>query len=105
MESVAVGDLVVVSGTGAPTDGLVFDTPSRTKAVVAVMDPTHGPVFRTVNPRSLAPRAQPGPHDPALRLLIRRTPTPSRGSGKLGGTGVRGAAGFARGAGHRTTGK
>ena len=65
MESVAVGDLVVVSGTGAPTDGLVFDTPSRTKAVVAVMDPTHGPVFRTVNPRSLAPRAQPGPHDPA----------------------------------------
>ncbi len=105
METVAIGDLVTVTGPGAPLDGLVFDTPSRAKAVVAVVDPSRGPMFRIVNPKTLTPRAQAGEHDPALRQLVRRTPVPQRGSGTAGASGIRGSAGFARGSSHRTTGK
>ncbi len=105
METVAIGDLVTVTGSGAPLDGLVFDTPSRTKTVVAVVDPRHGPVFRSVNPKTLTERDAPGEHDEALRLLVRRTPGTVRGSGQAGGTTRQGAAGFTRGASHRPTGR
>jgi hypothetical protein len=105
VETVAIGDLVTVTGPGTPVDGLVFDTPSRTKTVVAVVDPNHGPVFRSVNPKTLTERKQEGQHDQALRLLVRRTPVPVRGRGPAGGTGKRGAAGFTRGASHRATGR
>lgn len=105
VKTVAIGDLVTVTGPGAPLDGLVFDTPSRAKAVVAVVDPHRGPVFRIVHPRTLSERAAEGSDDAALRLLVRRTPVPTRGSGQNAGSGVRGSAGFARGSSHRTTGK
>jgi hypothetical protein len=99
------GDLVTINGDGAPLDGIVFDTPSRLKVVVAVVDPGRGPRFRTVHPGSLTKREREAPDDAALRLLIRRTPPPVR-SAAHGGTGLgKGAAGFTRGASHRSTGR
>jgi hypothetical protein len=42
------GDLVTVANGNAELDGIVVDTPSRTKVVVAVVDRTRGPRLRTV---------------------------------------------------------
>ena len=105
MDSVSAGELVKVTGTGPDLDGIVFDTPSNSKVVVAVMDPGRGPVFRTLNPSALNERAEPGPDDRALQLLIRRTPPPIPGSGRGGVSDGRGRSGFRRGAVHRTTGR
>jgi hypothetical protein len=105
MEPASPGELVKVAGSGPELDGIVFDTPSPTKAVVAVVDPARGPVFRTVSPKLLTERAEEGPDDHKLRLLIRRTPAPVRGGGRDGTTGEHGRAGFKRGAMHRTTGR
>jgi hypothetical protein len=98
-------DLVTVSGAGAPLDGIVFDTPSRSKVVVAVMESKRGPVFQTVNPAELTPRAEVGPDDPALRLLIRRTPLPSHGAARGARLSGQSRSGFQRGATHRSTGR
>ena len=96
---------MTVAGDGPQLDGIVFDTPSTTKVVVAVVDRARGPVFRTVHPRTLGERTAGGADDRALRLLIRRTPAPVRG-GARGGTGAgRGRSGHVRAAMHRTTGK
>jgi hypothetical protein len=105
VETVAIGDLVSVAGSGPALDGIVYDTPSHSKVVVAVVDPRRGPGFRTVHPKSLTEREKEGSHDPALRLLIRRTPPPAHGAARGGVTGRKGRAGFTRGATHRTTGK
>jgi hypothetical protein len=105
VERVAIGDLVSVAGTGGSIDGLVFDTPSRTKVVVAVIDRARGPVFRTVHPEALSERESAGPHDPALRSLIRRTPAPAHGGATGGASGRKGSAGFTRGPAHRPTGR
>jgi hypothetical protein len=105
MESTSVGELVKVTGGGPELDGIVFDAPSRTKVVVAVVEPGRGPVFRTVHPRVLTERAQEGPEDRALRLLVRRTPPPVRGAARGGAGTGRGNPGHARHAMHRTTGK
>ncbi len=105
MEETRAGERVKVAGTGAGHDGIVFDTPSRTKVVVAVVDSGRGPVFRTVHPNTLTERAEDGPHDPALRLLIKRTPTPSRATDRSGPGAGRRDAGHTRVAMHRTTGK
>ncbi len=94
-----------VTGSGPELDGIVFDTPSRLKVVVAVVDPSRGPVFRTVHPETLTEREVESSDDPALRQLIRRTQPPARGSGRAGGNGQKGAAGFSRGASHRPTGR
>ncbi len=105
METHAIGALVSINGEGVALDGIVFDKPSRNKVVVAVVDPGRGPGFRTVHPATLTEREREGSDDAALRLLIRRTPSPVRG-GAHGGIGVRkGAAGFTRGASHRSTGR
>ena len=86
-------------------DGIGFDTPSRSKTVVAVVDAGRGPVMRTVHPDALSERTDAGPDDQALRLLIRRTPPPARGAAR-GGTGAgHGRSGHTRGAAHRTTGR
>jgi len=104
-ELTSVGGLVTVADGGAPLDGIVFDIPSRTKVVVAVVDRSRGPVFRTVHPRTLSERTQEAPDDRPLRMLIRRTPPPAHGkSGDAGATG-RGSRGHSRGTMHRTTGK
>lgn len=94
-----------VASGGPQLDGIVFDTPSRTKIVVAVVDRAKGPVFRTVHPDAVTPRSDAGPDDKALALLIRRTPAPVRGSTRGGGASERARAGHTRAAMHRTTGK
>jgi hypothetical protein len=106
METVSAGELVKVADGGPELDGIVFDTPSSTKVVVAVVDPTRGPLFRTVNPKALTERTQKGSDDGALRLLMRRTPpAPIRGAARGGLRGGQGRAGYQRGTSHRTTGK
>jgi hypothetical protein len=105
MELALAGALVKVAGGGPPLDGIVFETPSTTKAVVAVVDPVRGPVFRTVHPDALSERAVEGPDDRALHLLIRRTPSPVHAAARGGGPAGHGSAGHARGTMHRTTGK
>jgi hypothetical protein len=105
MDSPSPGELVTVAGDGPKLDAIVFDTPSDSKVVVAVMDPARGPVFRTVQPKSLTERTEEGPHDRALQLLMRRTPLPVHGSARGGARGGRGRPGHTRPAGHRTTGK
>jgi hypothetical protein len=105
MDSVSAGELVKVAGTGPELDGIVFDTPSNSKVVVAVMDPTRGPLFRSVNLSALSERAEAGPHDRALALLIKRTPPPVRGGGRAGLADTRGRSGYKRGAAHRSTGR
>jgi hypothetical protein len=96
---------VKVGGGGSALDGIVFDTPSRSKVVVAVVDPDRGPLFRTVNPNQLTKRVEEGSDDRALQLLVRRTPPPIHGA--AGGVVARGhgRSGFNRGAPHRPTGK
>jgi hypothetical protein len=98
-------DLVTVSGAGAPLDGIVFDTPSRSKVVVAVMESRRGPVFQTVSPAELTPRTEVSRDDPALRLLLRRTPSPTRGGARGARLSGQSRSGFQRGTAHRSTGK
>jgi hypothetical protein len=105
VESIEIGDLVSVVGSGPALDGIVFDRPSRVKVVVAVVDPGRGPVFRTFHPDTLSEREQEGSDDTALRLLIRRTPPPVHSAARDGGTRGKGSAGFTRGASHRPTGR
>lgn len=105
MQSPSVGELVKVADGGPQLDGIVFDIPSRTKVVVAVVDPGRGPVFRTVHPDTLSEREQEGAADRALHMLIRRTPTPGRGRSAAASGPGRGSRGHARGTMHRTTGK
>jgi hypothetical protein len=105
MESTRAGELVKVAGQGPELDGIVFHTPSRAKAVVAVVDPARGPLFRTVHLRMLTARTAEGPDDSALRLLVRRTPSPGITAARGGTTGGHGTPGYARGTMHRTTGK
>jgi hypothetical protein len=105
MEPVSAGDLVKVAGDGPELDGIVFDTPSATKVVVAVVDPARGPLFRTVNSKVVSERTEEGPQDRRLRLLVRRTPPPARGGTRGGISGEQGRAGFKRGAAHRATGR
>ena len=96
---------MTVAGDGPPLDGIVFDTPSNSKVVVAVMDSRRGPVLRSVHPKALSERSAEGPHDPALHLLLRRTPQPDRGKSRGAGGGGQGRAGFTRSATHRSTGR
>jgi len=105
MESVAVGDLVRVNGGGPALDAIVCQLPNRSKVVVAVVDPSRGPGFRSVHPETLTEREQEGSDDPALRLLIRRTQPSVRGAGGDGVSVRKGSAGFTRGASHRSTGR
>jgi hypothetical protein len=105
MDPSSTGELVKVADGGPQLDGIVFDTPSRTKVVVAVVDPRRGPVLRTVHPRTLTARTEEGPDDRALQLLVRRTPPPTRGAAGGGTAAGRGNPGHTRTAMHRTTGK
>ena len=101
----APGELVKVAGAGGEVDGIVFDTPSDSKVVVAVVDPARGPMFRTVNPKALTERTEPGEDDRALRLLVRRTPPPVLGASRGATLGRQGRSGYRRGAAHRPTGR
>jgi hypothetical protein len=105
MKTISPGDLVKVADGGEELDGLVFDTPSSSKVIVAVVDPARGPLFRTVNPNTLTEREQEGPTDRALRLLVRRTPPPANDVGRGATRGGQRRAGYTRGAAHRPTGR
>jgi hypothetical protein len=105
MDAASPGDLVTVTDGRAELDGLVFDTPSSTKVIVAVVDPARGPLFRTVNPSVLTVREQAGPHDQALRLLVRRTPPPANATARGATRGGLRREGFTRGTSHRPTGR
>jgi len=105
MESPSAGEPVKVAGEGPELDGIVFDVPSRSKVVVAVVEPRRGPVFRTVHPKTLSERTEDGPDDRALQLLLRRTPPPVRGAARGVPASGGGSAGHGRAAMHRTTGK
>ena len=105
MEEIAVGSLVNVATAGPQIGGIVFDLPSTSKAVVAVMDRGRGPVMWTVPRAALTERAEAGPDDRALQLLVRRTAHPVHTATRGGsGPGQR-HAGHTRPAMHRTTGK
>src|SRR4051794_5461634 len=105
MEEIAAGDLVKVATTGPQIDGIVFDVPSASKVVVAVMDRGRGPLMRTLSRAALTDRAGEGPDARELRLLVRRTPPPVHAAARGGsGPGQR-RAGYKRAAMHRTTGK
>jgi hypothetical protein len=103
MDAPAVGELVTVSTGGPPADGIVFEIPSARKVVVVVADPRRGPALRTVPPEALSARDSEGSHDPALRRLIRRTPSPSHHPARNGASGPRGRGGHTRPATHRTS--
>jgi hypothetical protein len=105
MDPTGAGELVKVAGDGPALDGIVFDAPSRSKVIVALVDPGRGPVFRTVHPRTLTGRLEEGPDDRALRLLMRRTPPPTRGTSNGGTDARRDNPGHTRAAMHRATGK
>jgi hypothetical protein len=106
MEQPSGGELVTVAGKGGARDGIVFHVLSASKVVVALSDRTRGPILRTVHPSELTERADAGPHDQALRQLIRRTPSAARGGPRGGngsGQGPRG--GHTRAPTHRATGR
>jgi hypothetical protein len=105
MNAASPGDLVKVADGSAELDGIVFDSPSSSKVIVAVVDPTRGPVFRSVNPNALTEREQEGPNDRALRLLIRRTPPSPNAVARGAASGGQTRAGYTRGATHRPTGR
>ena len=96
---------MTVAGEGPELDGIVFDTPSHSKVIVAVVDRARGPVFRTVHPDTLSARTEEGGDDRALKLLVRRTPPPVHAASRAGSTGGRGRAAHSRGAAHRPTGR
>jgi hypothetical protein len=102
MEPTAAGELVTIATGAAPIDGIVFDTPSATKVVVAIIDPARGPVFRTLRPETLSSRTRHSSDDRALRLLIRRTPPPTHRAARSGSDAGQRRAGHARAATHRT---
>ena len=105
MDPAPSGELVKVATGGPVLDGIVFDVPSKTKVVVAVVDADRGPVLRTFSPDALSERTEEGPDDKALHALLRRTPSPARGGTRGGVTGGRARPGHARGASHRPTGR
>ena len=94
-----------VASGGAELDGIVFDTPSSSKVVVAVVDSKRGPVFRTVGRNAVTERTQEGEYDRALRLLVRRTPRPVHGPARGPGRGGQRRSGYKRDATHRSTGR
>src|SRR3954466_14754805 len=105
MEQTGTTDQVTVATGSARIDGIVADMPSAAKAVVAVMDRERGPVLRTVPRTALTDREEAGPHDPALRLVGRRTKPAARGGARGGPAVGHGRAGHTRAAMHRPTGK
>src|SRR4051794_14107077 len=105
MEQIGAGDPVKVDIGGPQIDGIVFDLPSASKVVVAIVDRKRGPVMRTVPRTTLTPRAEAGRDDRALELLVRRTPPAVHPSARGANGPGQGRAGHARAAMHRTTGK
>jgi hypothetical protein len=105
MKPPRAGELVTITAGSSRLDAIVFDTPSRSKVVVAVLDAARGPVMRTVHPDELSERTAEGSGDEALRRLARRTPPPVHGAARGGAGTGHGRSGHARAAAHRPTGR
>jgi hypothetical protein len=97
------GQLVKVASDGGALDGVVAHVFSLVKVEVAVEEADTGPVFRIAHPKSLTPRAEPGPADDALRQLIHRGG--AAGHQAAGGASGRGRRAHTRAAAHRPTGR
>ena len=97
------GQLVTVASEGGAQAGVVAHVASLVKVEVAVEEAATGPVFRTVHPKSLTPREEPGPADDALRRLIHRGGAAGRQAS--GGTSGRGRRAHSRAAAHRPPGR
>jgi hypothetical protein len=97
------GQLVRVATDDGAVDGVVAHVASLVKVEVALEQAEDGPVFRTVHPKSLTTRDEPGPSDDALRRLIHRASAQGHRAGG-GGSGGGGRA-HTRAATHRTTGR
>jgi hypothetical protein len=95
------GQLVTVTTDGGDVDGVVAQVVSLVKVEVAVEATGTDPVFRTVHPRFLEPRDEPGPGDDALRRLIHRAAAP--GHSAAGDASGHGRRAHRRTAAHRTT--
>jgi hypothetical protein len=104
-EAMQAGDRVKVATGGPVIDGIVFEVLHGPKVVVAVRDPARGPVLRTFPRRALEERAEAGPDDRALQLLIRRMTPAMRGAGAGRAGAGPGGGGHRRAAPHRTTGR
>lgn len=105
MEQTEAGALVKVAVGRRETDGIVFDATGGAKVVVALVDRERGPVMRTVELKALTERAEAGPDDRALEMIIRRTPGGVRGAARAGSGPGQARAGHRRASMHRTTGK
>jgi hypothetical protein len=105
MEQTDAGELVKVAVGSREIDGIVFDATGGAKVVVAMVDRERGPVMRTVELKALTQRADAGPDDHALQMLIRRTPFGVRGAARSGAGPSGARAGHKRASMHRTTGK
>ncbi|HEX5616875.1 MAG TPA: hypothetical protein VFX51_00560 [Solirubrobacteraceae bacterium] len=101
MRSFHEGQLVTLVGDDEALEAIVVQAPSLVKIEVAVPDTGGGPVFRTVHPKRLQERSEPGEHDDDLRRLIKRTMSAGRGARGLGSA----RRGHSHPSGHRTTGK
>ncbi len=95
------GQLVSVATDDGDKDGVVVDVRSLVKVEVAVEQTGSDPVFRTVHPKFLTPRDEPGPSDDALRRLIHRAAAP--GHSGAGGASGHGRRAHTRAATHRAT--
>jgi len=101
MRSFHEGQLVTLVGEGEELKGIVVHAPGLVRVEIAVPDAERGAVFRSVHPKVLRQRDQPGEHDDALRRLIRRGRAGSRGGRAVG----HGTSGHSHPSPHRTTGK
>ena len=97
------GQLVTVAADDGGLDAVVAHVVSLVKVEVAVEQPESGPVFRTVHPKALTPRDEPGPADDALRALIHRSA--GTGHSAPGGPAGHGRRAHTRAAAHRPTGR
>src|SRR3954453_9006981 len=89
MRSFREGQLVTLVGEDEALEGIVVHAPSLVKVEVAVPNTGQGPVFRTVHPKLLRERSEPGEHDDALRRLIQRTASGGRGGPRSGAGSAR----------------
>ncbi len=97
------GQLVTVITEDGAVDGVVAHVAGLVRVEVAVEDAESGPLFRTVHPKALRPREEPGPSDDALRRLIHRAA--AGGHGAPGGASGQGRRAHTRAAAHRPTGR
>ena len=103
LKTFRAGQLVTVASESGALAGVVAHVASLVKVEVAVDEAAAGPVFRTVHPKSLTPREEPGPADDALRRLIHRGG--AAGHQASGGASGRGRRAHTRAAAHRPTGR